>query len=178
MNAPKRTRLLFNDDWLFAAKKLDLDVSDSQFELITLPHTNKIFPHHNIDNEEYQFLSTYRKRFECPPLEDSQLVFLEFEGVMLACLVYLNGNLIGDHRGGFMRFSIDISDDLKAEENVLTVYVDSRERVDVPPYGHLVDYLTFGGIYREVCHSPGACPRPYLGWSLPVPWPGVLGATD
>ena len=35
-------------------------------------------------------------------------------------------------------------------ENVLAVEVDSTERPDIPPFGNLVDYLTFGGIYREV----------------------------
>ena len=35
-------------------------------------------------------------------------------------------------------------------ENVLAVKVDSTERADIPPFGYQLDYLTFGGIYREV----------------------------
>jgi beta-galactosidase len=69
---------------------------------------------------------------------------------MLASTVYLNETLIGEYLGGFMTFSADITKALNNGENVLTVYVDSRERIDIPPYGHLVDYLTFGGIYRDV----------------------------
>jgi beta-galactosidase len=140
----------FNHDWLFASEQLDLDAPDSQFEAITLPHTNRVFPHNNFSNLEYQFISTYRKRFSlADDLGDSQ-IFLDFDGVMLACTVYLNGKLIGEHLGGYMSFSMDITQTVQSGENLLTVFVDSREREDVPPYGHLVDYLTFGGIYRDV----------------------------
>ena len=144
-----RKLLPFNNDWFFAPQKLDLDTPDHEFEPINLPHTNKIFPHHNFDNLEYQFVSTYRKRFNFPP-DDETLVFLDFDGIMLACTVYLNEQLIGEHSGGFISFSMEITTALQAGENLLTVYVDSRERKDIPPYGHLVDYLTFGGIYRCV----------------------------
>lgn len=141
---------LFNGDWLYSAGKLSLEAGDDQFEPVTLPHTNKTFPHHNFDNREYQFVSTYRKRFKLPAINKDQLVFLEFDGVMIACSIHLNGNLISEHLGGFSPFSVNITDVLNDGDNELTVYVDSNERNDVPPFGHLVDYLTFGGIYRDV----------------------------
>jgi beta-galactosidase len=145
-----RKRSLFNNDWLFAADHLDLDAPDELFETATLPHTNKVFPHHNFDNRDYQFISTYRKKFTFFPDQEGSLIFLDFEGVMLACTVYLNGQPIGEHLGGFISFSLDITSALRGGENVLMVYVDGRERKDIPPYGHLVDYLTFSGIYRDV----------------------------
>ena len=150
MNNPVRTRTLFNNDWLFAAERLTKTLQRINSKSITLPHTNKIFPHHNFDNLDYQFVSTYRKRFDCPPHNKSQLVTLEFDGVMLACTIYLNGTMIGEHLGGYMSFFVDITNELVEGENILIVYVDSRERKDIPPYGHLVDFLTFGGIYRDV----------------------------
>lgn len=145
-----RNKSQFNTAWLYAPDPLSFDTTDDQFEKITLPHTNKIFPHHNFDNHDYQFVSTYRKRFDYVPEDKNSLVFLDFDGVMLACSVYLNGQLIGEHKGGYISFSVELTSSLLNGENVLTVYVDSRERKDIPPYGHLVDYLTFGGIYRDV----------------------------
>ena len=56
---------------------------------------------------------------------------------------------LGEHKGGFTPFSFELTDHL-TNENVLTVYLDSTERTDIPPYGFVVDYLTFGGIYRDV----------------------------
>ncbi len=140
----------FNKDWLFAAQPLKMDVPDGEFKAITLPHTNKTFPHHNFDNKTYQFISTYRKRFSFFRDAEQSLVFLDFEGVMLACTVYLNGKWVGENRGGFSSFSFNLTSELNEGENILSVFVDSREREDIPPYGHLVDYLTFGGIYRDV----------------------------
>ncbi|MEM6528338.1 MAG: beta-galactosidase, partial [Chloroflexota bacterium] len=77
-----RTEINFNDGWLFAPEKLPLDAPDSAFDPVTLPHTNKIFPHHNFDNMEYQFTSTYRKRFTLPEPRNGRRVFLDFDGAM------------------------------------------------------------------------------------------------
>jgi beta-galactosidase len=140
----------FNENWLYAPQWLDYGAPDTAFSPISLPHSNQIFNHaSNVDNEDYQFISTYRKHFKVnPPGPDAQ-VLLNFEGVMLASAIHLNGEQIAENLGGFQPFSIDLSPFLQEGDNTLTVYVDSRERVDIPPYGHLVDYLTFGGIYRE-----------------------------
>jgi beta-galactosidase len=97
-----RKHFLFNNDWLYSPDRLSLDAPDELFQPITLPHTNKIFPHHNFDNQDYQFISTYRKRFHLPISRNDHLVFLEFDGVLLACTVYLNGQLIEEHLGGYI----------------------------------------------------------------------------
>ncbi len=145
-----RDRVLFNDGWLYLNEQVNLDVPDDRFQEITLPHTNRQFSHHAINNDDYQFISTYRKKFEINrDITDSQVI-LEFQGVMLACVLFLNGESLGEVLGGFKPFNVNITDYLVKGTNILTLYVDSRERKDIPPYGHLVDYLTFGGIYRDV----------------------------
>jgi len=63
--------------------------------------------------------------------------------------VYLNGQFVGEHKGGYTPFQFDLTP-FVSESNELTVVVDSHERDDIPPFGHVVDYLTYGGIYREV----------------------------
>lgn len=163
-----RTKKLFNDQWLFAPQKLDYDVPDDAFEPITLPHTNKAFQHRNVDACDYQFISTYRKYFKLPEDRANRRVFLDFDGVMLNCVIYLNHQLIGEHIGGFTNFSFDITDMLIAGQNILTIYVDSTEHSSVPPFGNLVDYLVFGGIYRDVflrivnnCHILDVFARPF-----------------
>jgi beta-galactosidase len=64
--ASVRTLVPFNKHWLFHPADVDASIPDSSFEMVTLPHTNKLLPHHNFDNQEYQFISTYRKRFVLP----------------------------------------------------------------------------------------------------------------
>ncbi|ELU01535.1 hypothetical protein CAPTEDRAFT_209288, partial [Capitella teleta] len=65
--------------------------------------------------------------------------------------VFLNGQLVMEHKGGYTPFKADVSRYLKyGADNQLVVYVDSSERMEIPPFGYVVDYLTYGGIYREV----------------------------
>ncbi len=146
-----RSEFPFNDHWLFIPEDVTSETPDSQFEPITLPHSNKILPYHNFDNMEYQFISTYRKRFRLPEARNGRRIFVDFDGAMIAAEVFVNGAKVGDYEGGFTPFSFDITDYVtEANENLVTVRLDSTERPDIPPFGFVVDYLTFGGIYRDV----------------------------
>ncbi len=146
-----RTVQLFNDNWLYAATDLPLDAPDSAFERVTLPHTNTLLPHHNFDTSEYTFISTYRKHFALPEPLNGRRVYLDFDGAMTAATVSINGHTFEEHRGGYTPFAFDITGHLNPEgTNVLQVQLDSTEREDIPPFGFVVDYLAFGGIYRDV----------------------------
>ncbi|MFQ3568148.1 MAG: glycoside hydrolase family 2 TIM barrel-domain containing protein [Aggregatilineales bacterium] len=138
-----------NRGWLFAPRELGYTAPDGDFTAVTLPHTNVILPYHNFDNAEYQFISTYRRHFVVPEPPRGRRVIVEFDGAMTASTVSINGRVLGDHDGGYTPFSFDLTDYLRGDENVLQVRLDSSERPDIPPNGGVVDYLTFGGIYRE-----------------------------
>jgi beta-galactosidase len=65
--------------------------------------------------------------------------------------VWINGTRLGEYKGGYTPFSFDLTPHLNPNgDNLLAVDVDSSERADIPPFGYEIDYLTFGGIYREV----------------------------
>jgi beta-galactosidase len=146
-----RSTHLFNHDWLFIPQKVTDDTPDSAFERVILPHTNKVMPHRNFDDKEYQFISTYRKRFTLPEPLNGRRLMLDFDGAMLATTVTINGHPFDEHKGGYVPFSLDITDYVhEAGDNLLEVYLDSTERPDIPPFGFVVDYLAFGGIYRDV----------------------------
>ena len=146
-----RSVQLFNDNWLFAAEDLPLDAPDSAFDLVTLPHTNVLLPHHNFEVDEYAFVSTYRKQFTLPEPVNGRRVYLDFDGAMIAATVTVNGHTFEEHKGGYTPFSFDITDLLTPDgTNTIQVRLDSTEREDIPPFGFVVDYLTFGGIYRDV----------------------------
>jgi len=118
---------------------------------VNIPHTNLELPYSGFDEKSYQFVSTYRKTFHVPFEFSTKRVFVDFAGVMIYAEVYINGHKVGCHKGGYTPFSFEISDHIIFDtENVLTVVVDSTERSDIPPFGNEVDYLCYGGIYREV----------------------------
>ena len=82
-------------------------------------------------------------------LQDNRYI-LHFEGAAVYSKVYLNDEFIGEYKGAYNRFSFDITDVVNKKNNVLVVELDSTERPEIPPFGNVVDYLVYGGIYREV----------------------------
>jgi beta-galactosidase len=127
------------------------DFDDSKFDQVVIPHTNVPLPWHSFDEKAYEFISLYRRRFKLPPEARGKHIFVDFEGVMTASTVWINGTKLGEYKGGYTPFSFELTPHLDFDgENVLAVDVDSTERPDIPPFGYEIDYLTFGGIYREV----------------------------
>ena len=124
---------------------------DSSFETVDIPHTNLELPLNYFDEKSYQFVSCYRKTFSLDGGKNKgKRYILHFEGASVYSKVYLNGAFIGEYKGAYNRFSFDITQKVKAEDNVLAVELDSSEREEIPPFGNVVDYLVYGGIYREV----------------------------
>jgi beta-galactosidase len=152
---PGRIVLPMNRNWRYSRAFVEgghaTDFDDSKFERVVIPHTNVSLPWHGFDEKTYEFVSLYRRRFKLPPAARGKHVFVDFEGAMTASTVWINGVRLGEYKGGYTPFSFELTPHLDFEgENVLAVDLDSTERPDIPPFGYEIDYLTFGGIYREV----------------------------
>jgi len=150
-----RVVLPINRRWRYSPKTSaaahERAFDDSGFDRVTVPHTNVRLPWHGFDDKEYEFVSMYRRHFRLPAGARGRRVFVDFEGVMTASTAWLNGVRLGEYKGGFTPFSFELTDHIDWDgDNVLAVEVDSTERADIPPFGYEIDYLTFGGIYREV----------------------------
>src|SRR5947199_2702001 len=153
--APGRVTIPINRGWRYSPHKVEgaqaVEFDDSAFEQVVIPHTNVVLPWHSFDDKTYEFVSTYRRRFKTPSASEGKRVFIDFEGAMTASTVWINGVSLGEYKGGFTPFSFDLTPHLRKDgDNVLVVQLDSTERADIPPFGNEIDYLTFGGIYREV----------------------------
>lgn len=148
-------RLYWNNDWKFSgvwkdtmkeAVYLENDMGE-----VRLPHTCRELAYHYFDEHAYQMLCGYRRHFVAPEAWRGKSVELTFEGVAHDAVVYVNGTEVKAHHCGYTAFSMELGEFLKyGEDNVLAVRVDSREDLNIPPFGYAIDYMTFGGIYREV----------------------------
>lgn len=150
-----RKIITLNNNWYYQAEYtqgMELEEDLSGFERVNLPHTNIELPYNYLDEKSYQFTSCYKYPLNLSPENQGKIIYLHFEGVMAYARVYLNGQFLGEHKGGYTPFAfrIDQAYCYSAEHNILTVVVDSTELEDIPPFGGQIDYLTFGGIYREV----------------------------
>jgi beta-galactosidase len=150
-----RARLPINRGWryskTFSEAATAVAFDDSSFERIVIPHTNQRVPWHGFEDKSYEFVSIYRRELKIPTDAAGQRIFVDFEGVMLATTVYINGKRLGEYKGGYTPFAFELTDHLDhgGGKNVLALRCDSTERSDIPPFGDVVDYLTFGGLYRE-----------------------------
>ena len=148
-------RLNLNYNWKYTAEWSEDLISpaydDSAFDTVQIPHANKEIPYNYFDEKLYQFVSGYRNTFTVPESYAGKRLVLEFEAVANYAIVYVNGNLAMSHKGSYTAFSADVTDFIKiGETNTVTVMVDSTEREEIPPFGNAIDYLVYGGIYREV----------------------------
>lgn len=115
---------------------------------VRLPHTCRELPLHYADPSDYEMVCGYRRTLTVP---DAPRVFLRFDGAAHQAEIYLNGQLAGQHQGGYTGFTIEITDLVhRGTENLLAVRLDTREDPSLPPFGFVIDYLTYGGLYREV----------------------------
>ena len=169
-----RTLIPLWQNWQFAdnfeEQYVQPDCDETLFTEVQLPHTVKELPYHYFDEKTYQFQSCYRKKIAVSHELQGMRLFIDFDGVMCYAKVFVNGQFVGEHKGGYVPFSVEITQYVEygeAESNLLVVYVDSTERADIPPFGGEVDYLCYGGIYRDVtlravphCHIESMYARP------------------
>ena len=139
-----------NYNWFFKSEfqESDLELGNfKDFEKVNLPHTNKETPLNNFDQRISNFVSIYKKIINIESLDIDNIIV--FEGVGHQSDVYLNGHKIYSNYCGYNEFKINLNEYAKLGENELAVVVDSNE-INQPPFGFVIDYLCFGGIYRDV----------------------------
>ena len=96
----------------------------------------------------YEGTVWYARRFDAPR-QDGRRLFLHFGAVSYRCRVYLNGEEIGSHEGGFTPFQIEVTGRLKPADNFLTVEVNNTRTPDAIP-AMAFDWWNYGGITRDV----------------------------
>ncbi len=146
-------RIYLNRGWRFADTFLTDMVTTLMRggEEVSLPHTSREVPYHYFDKSVYERDACYQKVLRVPADWRDKCVFLTFGAVAHFAEVYVNGKKAGEHRCGYTSFTFDITGLLSyGADNLLTVRCDSRENLDQPPFGYVIDYMTFGGIYRDV----------------------------
>lgn len=170
-----RIEMALRDGWRF---KLGPDSQtelvggpDATWETVSVPHTwNRVgyykdAPASHINTAQNvvttQGVGWYKLAFTPPATAAGMESFLQFDAASRMATVWLNGTLLGTHRGGFSRFRLDTTAALRpGQENTLTVKVDNSKpavgssTADVLPLTG--DFFVYGGLYRPSASSlPG-----------------------
>ena len=142
-----RQHIDLNRDWEFTE---DFDDFSSPVT-VSLPHTCRETPYDYFDEGVYQMVCGYRKRVIVPDEWAGKRVFLCVGAAGHSAEVFVDGVKLGEHHCGYTAFRVELTNSLtpgKAAE--IRMKVDSRESLDQPPFGYVIDYMTYGGLYREV----------------------------
>ena len=136
-----RKTILLMDDWFFTYK------TDEKIN-INLPHTWNNLDGQDGGNDYYRGTCIYEKTLISPDFDkEKEVVYLQFHGVNASAKVYLNGQEVVCHDGGYSTFRVDVTKVLK-DTNELKVEVDNS--VNDKVYPQRADFTFWGGIYREV----------------------------
>ncbi|WP_461813140.1 discoidin domain-containing protein [Faecalimonas sp.] len=145
-----RNIINFNTDWHY--KKGDVlggekvDFVDDKWVYVNFPHTTTFYTAEN--KEAYLGVSWYRKHFQVDNKLKGKKLMLTFEAIMQKAEIYINGQKIKTHAGGYIPFVIDITDKVNyGKENTIALKIDSRPDRNVAPGKDKPDFQYFGGVY-------------------------------
>ena len=151
--AQQRVVYTINDGWKFTkgspfeAQLTGCD--DSSWETVNIPHT---WNDKDADDETpgfYRGPVWYRKQLFIDKSQEGRRAVIYFEGANQEVRFYLNGQFVGEHKGGYTRFCFDITSHLRyGQENLFAIYVSNVYNPNIPPLS--ADFTFFGGIYRDV----------------------------
>ena len=145
-----------NPAWRFykgsAPEAYRVDFDDDNWAVVSLPDGIEYLPTEASGCINYQGEVWYRKHFTPDNSLKGKKLFLHFEAIMGKSKVWINGQLINEHFGGFLPVIADITPYVTFEkENVIAVWADNSDDPSYPP-GKAQDVLDFtycGGIYRD-----------------------------
>ena len=149
------TKIYIDRNWKFDEdfdeEMISCGFNESRMSDVDIPHNVKEMPLHYFDESIYQMECCYRRHLTAEKGWSDSVILITFEGVAHESTLYVNGNEVCTHTCGYTAFTADITQYLNfGKDNVITLKVSSMETLDQPPFGYAIDYMTYGGIYRDV----------------------------
>jgi beta-galactosidase len=148
----------FNAGWRFhlgdVAQAAQKDFDDKAWEVVSTPHTVQLMPAEASGCRNYQGIAWYRKHFILPDECAGRDVILHFEAIMGKQTIYVNGQKVKEHEGGYLPINVNLTDlgCSAGEECVVAVCADNSDDKTYPPGKKqmTLDFAYHGGIYRDV----------------------------
>lgn len=148
----------FNAGWRFhlgdVAQAAQKDFDDNAWEVVSTPHTVQLMPAEASGCRNYQGIAWYRKHFILPDECAGRDAILHFEAIMGKQTIYVNGQKVKEHEGGYLPINVNLTDlgCSAGEECVVAICADNSDDKNYPPGKKqmTLDFAYHGGIYRDV----------------------------
>ena len=143
-----RNVMELKDNWMFVKEAENAaDAASKKGTAVSLPHTWNAVDGQDGGNDYHRGTCWYVTKFQKPEIEAGSQVYVEFLGASVIADVYLNGEAVAHHEGGYSTFRVNLTDKLQ-EENVLAVALNNADNNYV--YPQKADFTFYGGLYRMV----------------------------
>ena len=144
--------LRINNDWEYTPRwSEDFLRFEVEAEAVRLPHNVGDLPLHYASPEDYAGLVGYRRKLFIPEEAAGKRVFLQFDAAAHIATVYVGGQAVAQHSCGYTAFRAEITSFVTPGQTCeIAVRLDTSENEGIPPFGFVIDYLTYGGLYRDV----------------------------
>ena len=145
----------FNAGWRFYLGDVEgaeaKDFNDKAWEVVSTPHTVQLMPAEASGCRNYQGIAWYRKHFKLPTECAGRDVSLHFEAIMGKQTIYVNGQKVKEHEGGYLPITIPLSA-TAGDDFVVAIKADNSDDKTYPPGKKQaqLDFAYHGGIYRDV----------------------------
>jgi len=125
------------------------DFKDDDWEQVSLPHTAHLEP--LVVNDQWQGTCWYRKSIEVPQYEHRKSILIELEAAMNHSKMWVNGDLVTVHQGGYLPVVVDITKYIKqGEKNTIAIRLNNTDNpVTGPKPLNRLDFNMYGGLYRN-----------------------------
>ncbi len=140
-----RNIISLNDNWLFV--KDTADISAREGEVVNLPHTWNATDGQDGGNDYFRGCCLYVKTLKRDELPEGEEYYLELRGANSSADVYLNGEHLAHHDGGYSTWRVNLTKGL-TDESTLAIVVDNSPNDRV--YPQMADFTFYGGLYRSV----------------------------
>ena len=134
-----------NKDWLFVKDNADVTVREGV--QVDIPHSWNSEDGYDGGNDYFRGHCLYVKALKKSELPVADLYYLEFRGTNASADVYVNGNKLAHHDGGYSTWRVNVTEAL-TEECEIAVVVENT--INETVYPQMADFTFYGGIYRDV----------------------------
>ncbi|MBQ8380868.1 MAG: glycoside hydrolase family 2 protein, partial [Clostridia bacterium] len=141
-----RNILSINKDWIFF-KNTDLPTVTEGGEAVSLPHTWNATDGQDGGNDYFRGSCIYKKTLDRAALPEGERYYLEIRGANSSSDVYVGGEKLYHHDGGYSTFRVDITDKM-TDSTEIAIHVNNAPNETV--YPQMADFTFYGGLYRDV----------------------------
>ena len=143
-----RTIVNINRKWAFTKQATEVPAQlPTLWDWVNLPHSWNGIDGQDGGNDYHRGTCYYAKDLQKADLPQSDRYYLEINGANSSAQVYLNGEKLASHDGGYSTWRVDITEKLQ-QENLLVIAVDNAPNDRV--YPQVADFTFYGGLYRDV----------------------------